>query len=192
MIYVTIIWKLVKAHWPIALAAAGLVAAFVFGYREGVRAGYHRGYAAAEAAQPKISVKESCNAKIEAPKCEAKDPEVRIKYVRIPGTPPSCPPVPEVSITGGSAVASSGTTEAKSDSEIVRTPTVDVSHALPDNGGSNRVWRVSGLVGAGGGGLEVGGSLGRSLGPVELGIYVRSPIHDAKQASAGLSVGVKF
>ena len=195
MTYVLIVWKFIRAHWHIVAIFAALLGSLGGSYGLGHRSGYRAGFHAGASLNPQVTLKEECHAEVIAPKCEAAPATVTVRYVHVPGEPPSCPPTPEVSITGGGSSASSGGATARND--------LSVTPSIPDyvggSGGSPRGkddsgrWTASGLVGIGGSGLEVGAVVQyRLVGPVELGGYVRVPTHDVPHSSAGVTLGFRF
>src|SRR5215469_4080334 len=56
---------------------------------------------------PKVEAVTHEQVQVQAPKCEATAPQVRVVYRSVPGPSPACPPtlVPDVSVTGGSSSA---------------------------------------------------------------------------------------
>lgn len=184
-----IAWNTLRKHWPIALLATALLGALFLGYRLGRNAGYRQGVASVP---PCPAVKEVNHAEVTCPKVEERAPKVLVKYVRDPALPPICPPTPVVFLGGGSTSVSGGTAAAGSAAEIRPVDAPRVGGGPTTDLGDARVWRIGALVGAGGSGLEVGGELERRLGPIDVGLYGRAPIHDVGHASGGVTLGIRF
>jgi len=185
------------AHWKWFLSGAAVLAIFAGGCAVGHRVGYRSGYQAGLSNAPRCPVV-NCEVKIEPSeqKCQSK---IETRYVlrTIPSPAASCPPIvipiPEVTYES-EASGKQGGSEA---SVVVRPderPPVGSGPAPSVSiGFSPSRWHASGLVGVGSAGVEVGAGLSyRLLGPIELGIYGRVPLHQLGQASGGLSVGLQF
>lgn len=186
----------IAAHWRSLLKLSGVLGLVLGGWLYGHRVGYRAGYSAGLANAPRCPVVQT-EVKTDASeqKCTSKV-ETKYVYRAVPSGTKDCPsivvPVPEVTYESDST-GKSGGAEASVVVRPVEQPPVSAG-AVPSRFVSEPSrWHASGLVGVGSSGVEVGGSASyRVLGPIDIGVYGRVPLHDAGRASAGVSLGFQF